>query len=1412
MDVNWKDIRSYNNSQYNAFEELVCQLAREEDIKGGKEFIRVGAPDGGVESYWVLNDGSEYGWQAKFFDSVGLSQWKQLDKSFKTALRTHSNLKRYFICLPLDRQDPRIPKKKHFKQKWDLNVRQWKQFAKSEGRKIEFEYWGSSELLHRLSLEKHAGRRYYWFGKEEFSEEWFRDKLEKSIGDLDERYTPELNFKLDIAKKINGIAHDEYLEKEIDEKFIEVKRTSNAAINNLTHDLLKPNRERLGNNYIRLLALYDEINFNEKLLINISKISLECETLLTIIEECNNQFENLEEEENKESNQNKEKTRYSYKPEKYSDEKYRLRKFSNAIWDFKYLINDISVLIANKPVLILTGDAGVGKSHLLADIANKRIDENKPTVLLLGQHFTNRDLLWTQLLRNILRLSCNEAEFLGALNAKAQSIGSRVLIFIDAINEGEGKYIWKKNLISFIKSFEKYKWIGLVLSIRTSYEKLIIPESIYKNAQAQRLTHTGFEEVEYEASKYFFENYAIEQPTIPLLHPEFQNPLFLKLFCDGLKKAGLHKIPEGHSGITAIIAFYLNAINSKISTPDRLNYDESVNLVRKAVDEIIKSLIDNNRDYLTYEEACVTVEKVKKPWVVDKMLTDELISEGLLTKNLRWEGSKHTEVIYFNYDRFKDHLYADYLITNYIDIDNPKKSFYKGKYLNNLFQSEGYCYRNKGLLEAFSIQLPEKTSKEFYELLPFSKSFYPVVESFVESLIWRNTNTITEKLMPYINKQVNRYKGTYEKFLETILLVTSNPNHLFNADFLHKHLIRFKMGERDGWWSIYINESYIYSRAVQRIIDWSWSFEDKSYVDDVSIRLLSKTISWFLTSSNRYLRDYATKALICLLQNRIEILTMLLKDFETVNDPYVLERLYSVAYGCSLRANTKEGIKELAEYIFTTIFTSEEVYPHILLRDYARNLIDYSIYLGLNPKVDNRYLPPYKSYFPKRFPSLKTIDKYEFNYSSKDFKDYYWSQNTILRSMTTEYGRKMALYGDFGRYVFQSGLHNWPQIDPNKLSNWAVKRIFELGYDVEKHGEFDHRSFEHLRNVRSGHKIERIGKKYQWIAFYEILARVSDSFKMRDPWSWSKQELVPYDGAWEPYVRDIDPTTLIKETNEERYHSTTLNWWFNVKYDNWEPKNLDWLNDESDLPDIKNIVQINKSSGEEWFNLLLFPSWEEPTDPALDKWNIPHKELIYDIRSYIVSNADFKLLEEAFKKNSKALSEFPGVRDIYELFFREYYWSPGYNSLVSEKPRNVKIGKQTIKVIDPILSFLWEEPYDCSKEDAFRIYIPSGILYKGMNMKHSDKDGYFLNRQNELICLDPSVYDKSLSCLLVKKEDFLQYLNENNYTVLWTLYGEKRISGYHSAEEYLGRQEIRGLYYYKANQLIGYKGSQYTNR
>ena len=68
--MNWHDIRPLNGSQNDGFEELVCQLARKENIPNRKQFIRNGKPDAGAECYWVLIDGEEIAWQAKFLGII----------------------------------------------------------------------------------------------------------------------------------------------------------------------------------------------------------------------------------------------------------------------------------------------------------------------------------------------------------------------------------------------------------------------------------------------------------------------------------------------------------------------------------------------------------------------------------------------------------------------------------------------------------------------------------------------------------------------------------------------------------------------------------------------------------------------------------------------------------------------------------------------------------------------------------------------------------------------------------------------------------------------------------------------------------------------------------------------------------------------------------------------------------------------------------------------------------------------------------------------------------------------------------------------------------------------------------------------------------------------------------------------
>ena len=69
------------------------------------------------------------------------------------------------------------------------------------------------------------------------------------------------------------------------------------------------------------------------------------------------------------------------------------RKASEAIGDSLGLARSAVTRSAAEKVLLLTGRAGVGKTHLLCDAARRRIEDGRPTILLLGQDFDARSLL-----------------------------------------------------------------------------------------------------------------------------------------------------------------------------------------------------------------------------------------------------------------------------------------------------------------------------------------------------------------------------------------------------------------------------------------------------------------------------------------------------------------------------------------------------------------------------------------------------------------------------------------------------------------------------------------------------------------------------------------------------------------------------------------------------------------------------------------------------------------------------------------------------------------------------------------------------------------------------------------------------------------------------------------------------------
>ena len=186
------------------------------------------------------------------------------------------------------------------------------------------------------------------------------------------------------------------------------------------------------------------------------------------------------------------------------------------IQSFKYSIHEkaahLETILSNEWIafkehhtIIITGEAGTGKSHLIGDIVTHRKRNKKPSILLLGQHFTNASDPLSQI-KELLDVKCKKERLLSQLNNYGVRVNEPVVIFIDALNENAGEELWKNFLTDLINEVEAFDYLRLVVSFRISQRKNWFYD-LSHNSDYAVYHHKGFEGHEREACEYMFSSF-----------------------------------------------------------------------------------------------------------------------------------------------------------------------------------------------------------------------------------------------------------------------------------------------------------------------------------------------------------------------------------------------------------------------------------------------------------------------------------------------------------------------------------------------------------------------------------------------------------------------------------------------------------------------------------------------------------------------------------------------------------------------------------------------------------------------------------------------------------------------------------------------------------------------------------------
>lgn len=1416
VEVNWENFASNNNDPdgvQHKFENLCRQLFTNDYLKENKKSrnLHSNPNNPGIEAEPILDERTNQyiGFQVKFFDTS--VDYGQILHSMEKALQYYTG-KLSHIVLYCNKAITSTSKSY-------INI---VELLKKNN--ITIELVTDSAILD--AVRKYPYLANYYFGVNTISFEWVVAHNEKSFCDLGERFNRDFNVETETSKRLSLFARDQRAVQYINDKKENLIRKINRIKDDTEQhsDYLEKVRS--------IVSAFEDVEsetigsafewhqyLQSFIVDDLAKINSEISQKKNLLEKIRPTIE-------------KGRSRVEHKDlEKYNSIRSEIEILYELL-DLPEILSltaDENRLITAKE-LFVTGNAGIGKSHLLAAECQSLMNNQQFAVLLLAGNCYS-DLPILDQLSQDCELKYSFDEFISILEMIGVEHHTCVLLCIDALNETANYRLWKTGLISLSQKIKKCTHVKLAVTYRMEYEKSVVQDALLsEDEDVYRIVHTGFASNGLKASKQFFDYYRIPFTLYEYFESEMENPLFLTLYCKTYR--------NDEASLPTLYDRLVESANKNIfpileKRYKLIGFTEDDNIVQSLVDEISTLAFDRKeKNILESDLASIpfwTANDLPLRPFMSLLAKENLVHTNLIAGNERY---------FFAYDQMNDYFFARSLFSHDMSDMSIRKTLYE-----DILQVNDNNIVNLSNSDVFVICCAiyaQKFGKECIDLIDelpegFEKGY--IVKSYIRSFIWRDKEYISSNVFLAV---AQKYKVSREDFWNVLVGNSIKHNHPLNSDFLHTLLMSFRLSERDYYWTKYINEIfYDESNRLMQLVKM-YSSGQSIQMSKEQARQLLILCGWLLSSSNRMLRDYTSEAMIEILRNEFDLCIVILKAFEKVNDPYIIERLYGVVFGacCKRRRKGNTVYIALAEYVYSTIFDQEFIYPDILLRDYARLIIER--FLWENPDyngciVHEKIIPPYKS-FP--------IEQIDEDYINKKYDGGLWQ---IKSSMSFE---GHGMYGDFGRYVFQSALKYF-DVDEDEMYKQAMSFIInDLGYTNELDKGNNHWGYDRSETK----KVERIGKKYQWIAMHNILARVSDQCDIDTDYS----ETPKFEGPWEPFVRDFDPTLNFKLTKSDEIpifdeiselKKATRDEHLKVDVSNIDSVS-EWLDSDGIFfAEMPKALILSDSNGTQWIRLsnyicsgreqlkaerLLTWSWlyayfvteeqfEQFQVAATDRVDFSSSKGIgLDPQSYSVFNREYPwspscdLLNKSSSVESGVVLNMPEEKEVEQEvlnveFLEQYLKSldADSNQVFSDQELNQHLFKKEIvrkpvlkqigEIIHASINLVWESEYDASKDNTLSMNVPCPMLIEQLHLHQADIDGLYYDSNEKIAAFDLNISQKE-SGVVLRKDLLDAFLKKNNLNLIWFVRASKEL---HSGEDLgiLRYGDRSGAYFYNGTEI-----------
>ncbi|WP_188131504.1 hypothetical protein [Mesorhizobium sp. NFR06] len=334
-------------------------------------------------------------------------------------------------------------------------------------------------------------------------------------------------------------------------------------------------------------------------------------------------------------------------------------------------------------------------------------------------------------------------------------------------------------------------------------------------------------------------------------------------------------------------------------------------------------------------------------------------------------------------------------------------------------------------------------------------------------------------------------------------------------------------------------------------------------------------------------------------------------------------------------------------------------------------------------------------------------------------------------------------------------LYEWPP-RPNRgaMRRLICKRAHDLGWTPERFGKVDR----NLGGDRHDHRVERIGKKYQWIALHQIVAQLADHLAFKEHFD---DPIGIFEGPWQALSREMDPSLLATNSHGDQWRQWDRTWWMPavVKLRPMEPAaRLLWLDSPDDLVSSEALIRaLDPKTGRKWFVIEEFALWTQygvrQGDRRLERKTWFHLQCI------LTKDADLNALVDSFSGKSLNQRDLPKIEMPFRGYLGEFPWHPVYSDIVSWMPaggwNGLPVAAQAL-----VTNYLAERSgHDYSIEETFNFDLPSPGLITGLNLHLSNGNELTYSDAEGIVrFFDPSTKEPGPSAALVDHDAFLAFL------------------------------------------------------